>query len=518
MAKKKRGKQHARKQPRRTAPPATHAPKHAPSHAKPLPPSTSFWFGFEISSAKLAVARVVVFGLLALDAVLQVRHAPRYGASDFNVAQLPWLDALGPGRVAYTICQLAIAYLLVVAAFGLATRIALPIATALYAWLYFGSQLDSYQHHYLVALVLLLACFVPWQPPPEAAPATPVRSWALRLVLVQLAIVYLWAAISKLDRAWLDGRTLASQLTGTVGKLIGSTVGFKVAAISIIVVELALAATIWSKRTWRVAAPLGIALHLGIIATGLEIGLFAYLMLGLYVLVIPDRIWLWIADRMPSPRAWLDRTSWRLVGACLVVSIVVAWLVRLPFALPVALVALVVPLELANRARRRRSAPRAAIGIAHLAAILLWLVVDRTTSVAADYYKYWGGSQRRLAAGNPARKLAHEDEAERAYRRWVAIAPGDAAAHFQLGRLLIQRGRGDDGIGELHQAQSLDPHGARAFAEEARALAAQGRMPEAVAKAKDAVFAEPSNQDARALLDQLSKSQVPASPAPDDPD
>ena len=79
----------------------------------------------------------------------------------------------------------------------------IPLATAIYGWLYFASQLDSYQHHYLVWLMLLLACFVPWQRPHGAKPATHIRTWAIRLLLVQLAIMYLWAAISKMNGAWL---------------------------------------------------------------------------------------------------------------------------------------------------------------------------------------------------------------------------------------------------------------------------------------------------------------------------
>ena len=91
---------------------------------------------------------------------------------------------------------------------GVATRWLVPLATVIYSWLYFGSQLDSYQHHYLVAMLLVIACFVPWQP---AVELDAVRTWALRLLLVELAIVYLWAAISKIDPLWLDGTALAGQ-------------------------------------------------------------------------------------------------------------------------------------------------------------------------------------------------------------------------------------------------------------------------------------------------------------------
>src|SRR5665811_720882 len=101
-----------------------------------------FWFGFEVPSAKIVVGRVIFFVLIA---------------------------------------------------FGVATRWLVPLATVIYSWLYFGSQLDSYQHHYLIAMLLVIACFVPWQPA-----RGPVRAWALRLMLVELAIVYLWAEISKI--------------------------------------------------------------------------------------------------------------------------------------------------------------------------------------------------------------------------------------------------------------------------------------------------------------------------------
>ena len=86
-------------------------------------PRPAFWFGFEVAWAKLVLARSVVFGLLALDALLQIQHAPRYGAGGFNVAQLPGLGAFGPTRASYGIGQLLDAYLLVLAACGIATRV-----------------------------------------------------------------------------------------------------------------------------------------------------------------------------------------------------------------------------------------------------------------------------------------------------------------------------------------------------------------------------------------------------------
>jgi hypothetical protein len=477
--------------------------------AVPPPRDPAFWFGFEVSWAKLVTARVVLFGLLALDAILAVRRAPRYGANDFNVANLGFLDHLGPGRVAYGVCQLAIALLLTAVALGVATRIALPIAAALYAWLYFGSQLDSYQHHYLVALVLALACFVPWQRP--ADPAIPVRTWAVRLLLVQLGIMYLWAAISKLDPLWLDGTTLSSQLTGSVRSLTESTVGFRAMSWLVVAVELALAFTVWLRPAWKFAAPLGLAFHLGIVATGFEIGLFAYVMCALYILVVPDRVWTalgslgFFARIGRLARATMQSPGKPAVVLAALFAIPIALLCRLPHAVPLVAIALGLAIVAVIYRQLTKRPFTAALPIAVLAGALLLTVVDRATTVAIDYYRFWGGSQRRV--GDRA-------QAEAAYRGMLGIEPHSEIAHFYLGRILIQTGRAAEGLAHLHEAQ-LEPHRARAHVQEARYLMGQGKQAEAIAKAKDAVFADPSDGEARAVLDMLQGqgSGKPAKPS-----
>ena len=48
--------------------------------------------GLELSAAKLVLFRVLFFGVFAIDAWLQIAHAPRYGHGDFNVAHFAFLD------------------------------------------------------------------------------------------------------------------------------------------------------------------------------------------------------------------------------------------------------------------------------------------------------------------------------------------------------------------------------------------------------------------------------------------
>jgi len=481
-----------------------------------------FWFGFEVSWAKLSFARFVVFALLAIDAVLQISHAPRYGAGGFNVGQLPGLDGIGPGRIGFELGQLACAYLFVHAALGVATKVVVPAGAAIYAWLYFGSQLDSYQHHYLVALVLLIACFVPWQRRDDAEPETKIKTWAVRLLLVQIGILYLWAAVSKMSPAWLDGRTLETQITGSLRGAIVDTVGFKTAARFALLAELVLAVAVWIRPAWFLALPLGIAFHLGILASNLEIGLFAYLMLAFYVFVIPDRAIVFIANLAPlralrsvlrAARIEKPIPSAIAVVIGLAVALVLARFSRFDAGFNLAIALTVVPLAVIGVSKLRTGGTVVPwLALAHVAAIALWLVVDRASSIAVDYYRFWGGNARRL--GEPL-------VAEHAYRRLTEIAPDLPNGHYQLGKLLLDRGETQRGLDALHEAQRLEPLRARAWIAEAQWLVKQGKKAEAIEKAQEGVYSEPGNQTARDLLDTLSGTKsVPqpgaAKPAGDD--
>jgi hypothetical protein len=464
--------------------------------------SPPFWFSFSVSWSKLALGRAILFSLLALDALMQLRHAPRYGAGGFNVGQLSIFDSLGPSRITYTLGELVNAYLFATIAFGVATRIALPITAAIYSYLYFGSQLDSYQHHYLVALALWLCCFVPWERPDGATAATPVRSWALRLLLVQLAIMYLWAAISKMSPAWWNGDTLGEQITGSLRKVIDATVGIRTASRLVIPTELALACTVWLKPAWRVAAPLGIAFHLGIVASGLEIGLFAWLMIALYVFVVPDAIWIAVARALaplhivPTARSLAARAGWLVLALAAALSIACAVACRFPLALGVAIVLVIALGARAFRAAVRGRPAVATLGAVHLVAIAAWLVVDRHSAIAGDYFRYWGASERRFGSA---------DAALDAYSHLVAITPDDPAAHYQLGRLLLAHDRSDEALAELHASEQLDSAHARAFVAEARWLAEHGRRDEALTAVRAALRAEPDDREARALLELLQR-------------
>jgi len=474
-----------------------------------------FWFGFAVSWPKLVTFRFTLLMVLALDAVLQISHAPRYGAGGFNVGHVRWLSGLAPARTLFEIAQLLTALCLVAAAVGAATRIMLPIAAALYAWIYFSSQLDSYQHHYLVALMLGLLCFVDWQRPADQRSATrPVGGWPLRLLLVQLAIMYFWAAISKVDRAWLDGATLSLQIHGSMRSAIEHTVGFGVAAKIVLLVELALAATVFYRPGWWVALPMGVALHLGIVWSGLEIGLFAWLMLVLYLLLVPDRVFTWGARKLQPLRQVTAHVTipsargWALMAAGLGLGLGLAAFTRYPHAM-IAIALGGALLTIANFVDGRRRNHTAIVALcAPALATGLWLGVDRTTSTMYDYYRFWAGTESRI--GDPARAKA-------LYREVTERFPRQENGYYQLAKLEIASGSADDkqqAAAHLQRAQQLAPHLARAFVAEAKLLLSQGDRAAALAKAQAGAAAEPTSVDALTLVRQLQAMAPEAAAMP----
>lgn len=486
----------------------------------PAPPPAGFGFPLEMSSAKLAVARFAIFAVLAVDAVLQIAHASRYGAGDFNVAHFSFVP--GPGRQLYLLAQCSIACLSLLVALGAGGRLPAIALSVAYGWCYFGSQLDSFQHHYLAWLLITLWCFVP---PPAAlgrARAAPwVRSSALRLILLQLGIMYLWAALSKIDPKWLDGTAMSMQIRGPLREAIDATLGIKIVSRLVIVSELALAITIWRAQTWRWALLLGIGLHFMIALSGLEIGVFAYLMLAIYLLVVPESIAqpaiAFVRNRIParlaSRMAAAFNEGHRPTAAALsLVALLLLFVIRPPLRNPLVMAFAAVPMILTVRWQlesARRFTTRAALAAA--LAMLTFVVVDRAAAVAIDYYRYWGGSARRL--GKPA-------EAEAAYRGLLAIEPRLELGHYQLGRLLVKRGAVEDGLAHLRLAEQLEPRRARALDEIARVLAASGRQEEAklaAQRAKQRRDAEASAAgQSGAPSGSGSGSAIPSVPAPAD--
>jgi len=415
----------------------------------------AFWDGVAVSPARLRVLRVAFFGVLAVDLWSQVFHAPRYGAGGLNVSQIPALDAWLPlPERAWILGGFVLgAWLALRIALGGGTRYAMPALTALFGATYFSSQLDSYQHHYLILLVLVIFCFVPWPAPtaggaedPPAAPA-----WAIRLLLVQLSLVYFWAAVAKMDPHWLEGRTLTMQVGDRwFRELIASTAsvaGVEVitawgwAAKSVLVGELFLAVALQVRRLWPAALVAGLAFHGGVEWLGFKIGHFSWFMFSLYVLLLPEAIIRPLARLRPPRIPLTPRLAWAAMpgGAAL--------LLGLPFeqAGAIALVVLAAALALepggGDAGRPRRA-------WAHLGACVGLLLLHHNTDQARDYYRYWGGDLRRR--GDLEGALA-------AYQQVVSLDPHYHNSQYRVGELLDRTGRPDEAGEGLEGASRRAP-------------------------------------------------------------
>ncbi len=128
----------------------------------------------------LALKATLLF--LAFDMwVTRASHAGRYGAGGFNVAHFGWLDALQPDvspAVYVGVCVFTGALCFAIAIGDRAPRWLVGVALLTHTWSWAMSMLDSYQHHYLLSLVLLGLMFVPPLTAEEAllGPSAPRRS------------------------------------------------------------------------------------------------------------------------------------------------------------------------------------------------------------------------------------------------------------------------------------------------------------------------------------------------------
>ncbi len=422
-----------------------------------------FWFSGEVLRSRLTAFRVVFFGLLALDLwVLMVPHATRHDVGAFNVSHLHWLDPYlpAPTAVGLTALYLVAGFLAMRVALGLATRSSLVALTVLYSCAYFWSQADSYQHHYLICLLLLLCCFVPFDATPgldvardEDAPSA-VPSWATRLIYVEVSIVYFFTALTKVDEHWLDGwalerivrvegvRTLYAQIAEAMGW--GPLGTYALVAHAIMIWQFFVAVAFLVPRLRPAACVTGPLFHVLVEVLDLKIGWFSYYMIGIYYLLLfPDSWFVGLA----KPLRWLGARARRLFDAAVASEEPPSAYVAFGAAGLCAALTLWIPLEgvgiaaiACGLAALDALRPRAELpstssltrALSHVAIALAMLVTIQSTGVVFEYYRFWAGD------------LARRGELARAapmYERANAAAPPGPARYARLAAIYEQLGR-----------------------------------------------------------------------------
>ena len=421
-----------------------------------------FWHDFHVSPIRLRVLRFGLFGLLAFDLWLKMlEHAPRYGAGGFNVAQFRFLDVVLPIPTAEIVgvAWLLAGFAALRAAFGVAVRQSAVITGVVYAGVYLWSQADNYQHHFLVSLMLVTACFVPWEEAsrPPAETRAEVRHWSVRMLYVQVALLYAWAAFAKIDPLWLDGSTMAhfsggADARATVAAIAGalgttSSTVHVLMAWSVMLGELFAAVVLLVPRLWWMGLLIVPWFHISVEWMDFKIEWFSYYMILInLVLFFPRRGFAWLGERFAGLRAWtpawLDAIDLSGTPAMLLAVVTAAGCAFLALGVPVegamdlAVVvglAAVVAQLVADPGVPLRSTYNAGIQVA---AALAMVVSVTATDVAYDYYRQWGGDLKRRGETTLA-----IDRYEKANAR-----KDGPARFFQLGKLYAQASRPDDAL------------------------------------------------------------------------
>ena len=469
-----------------------------------------FWDGFTISTARLAVFRFCFFLILGWDCWDQISHAPRYGAGGLNVSHFPLLDDVlpMPERLWMLGAYVLMSYLSFRIALGGATRFALPLLTGLWGATYFISQLDSYQHHYLIFLVLLICCFIPWDAPREdpREDGSDVRaSWAVRLLTVQISILYFWTTITKLDPLWLSGETLSSQIKVpwvkawmlSAAQTLDTDIAglWALAAVAVAAGELAVAVGWQLRRFWLPTLLLGLSFHAGVELVEFKIGLFSYFMFTIYLLIVPSSV----IKVLYGFRAFAPRLPGGAVGTpALAVALVAgaAILAQIPFESTALIVALITGTALILEPRSDAES-RDQRALTHVLVCLMVLGLHSQTDQIRDYFRYLGGDTRRRG---------DLITATMAYRSVTEIDETYASGFYRLGDLLYRQKQYEAAISPLERARALDPGEWQMHLRAAQVYDALDRGPDAYAAASRVLELKPDQSTAEKIASRHGPS------------
>lgn len=448
----------------------------------------------------------LLYLLLAIDIWLHfVGRSVVYGVDGFNVAHFRWLDAIAPQPTAalYLGLMLVISFASLAVAILGSHRPLMILICVLFTYAWAVSQLDIYQHHYFISLLLFLCIFLPDIRHDQAASrGSMITAWPFALVGVQMAILYFYTAVAKMDSRWLTGAVVGNLSTAGEGPstlavpLLGPMLGeaiWPLLAVGAIVGELLLVAgyllavcrdrkssRLWSTLMWLCWLT-AMGLHIGIEWFHLRIGLFSYYMMAIACVFLLPVSWLMpmanalaaIASRVTGTieRASAKPALWAL---CLGVAIAMA------VAMPLVMSALQIPASapgfiatatlfvvmLTHAAWTDQRTIACMVTLTFAAYIALAASCMLATNVRSDMYLTLAQYDHR--SGKLEAALAHYELSSR--YRWKGTGPEEDLVQAKLAL----------NVGDVHQSA--------------------GRMVEAAAKYEEAIRLDPANVLARMNL------------------
>ncbi|TDJ11639.1 MAG: hypothetical protein E2O66_09130 [Deltaproteobacteria bacterium] len=284
------------------------------------------YFDADVPVARLRLFSTVFLLLLAFDACFVMSwRGFAYGEAGFNVAHFAWLDAIQPlpSSASYIGLLLLAGIVAVVMALAGVSRWRAITLCGLFSYGWMQSQLDTYQHHYFISLILFCLIFFPKVD--RTVPASRrVAGRGYALLGTTVAVLYFFTAIAKMDAVWLRGDTMRriDRVHGNLAPLeeffaglgVGPDAFWSVLATQVIPLELFMSgAYLFAVATrghsdsrtrnlcW-LALVAAVGLHGGIEFFGLKIGMFSYYMLLLaFVFFLPTRVVVAVAGAVRWP-------------------------------------------------------------------------------------------------------------------------------------------------------------------------------------------------------------------------
>ena len=251
---------------------------------------------------RLGLVRLALGFFLFRQALHDVQHATDWGyfGTRFHIPMLA--EAWVPSATGFALVEAALLALGALVVIGVAARPSLFVSGVAGIYLLACDRMRYHHHIYTLYLMAILLAFSPcdrswargrrWARDDERTGPL----WAMRLLQLQLSIIYLASAGSKLlDPDWRSGRVLADRVLRfghhavargvpqLIVDLLRSPLGGHLMAKGAIVTELGLAVALWHPRTRRLAAWVGISFHVVIdLTTGVDI--FSWLSISILYL------------------------------------------------------------------------------------------------------------------------------------------------------------------------------------------------------------------------------------------
>ncbi len=281
------------------------------------------WLFEPVPIAPLVYLRIAFGYLVGIDAARYLIHgfATRYYVEPaflFKYYGFEWVHPL-PGVGIY-LHFAALVILAACVAAGFLYRIAAPLLFLGFTWVFLLDQALYLNHFYLIALIALLLALVPAHRALSvdarlrpALRSTTAPAWTIRILQVQLAVVYVYGAIAKLNADWLlEAQPLTMWLAWRADlPILGPVLALPATAwffswAGLLFDLLVVPALLW-RRTRIVACVATASFHL-LNAVIFQIGIFPWMMLAATALLFlpgwrlarPER---WTAPSpQPAPR------------------------------------------------------------------------------------------------------------------------------------------------------------------------------------------------------------------------